>query len=125
MSVDQDPESSTGVENLLEKLSSEFEGTRSGLSATEEAQRRTSRDRSLIAKCIVRLYVFAVAVVILVVMAIFAYVVHLNETTPLTTADWKELVAGLVNILSVTVLPVVTLVLGFYFGTQTQEDAKK
>jgi uncharacterized membrane protein len=113
------------VEDFLAKLDSEFQGTRSGLSSKEEAQRRTTRDRSLIARLIVWLYVAAVSFVILVVMAIFAYVAHLNVTTPLTTADWKELVAGLVNILSVTVLPVVTLVLGFYFGTQAQEDSKK
>ena len=63
------------------------------------------RDRSLIVRVV--LIVFVVAVFLAVFGLFFS---------PLVTNDWEKLNAQILDLLKSTVLPLVTLVFGYYFG---------
>jgi uncharacterized membrane protein len=74
------------------------------------AQRRQQDDRSLIAKLIVYAFVGLIGVVVLILAAALFYF-----------KDWKpveEAAKFLVAILGSVLLPVVTLVIGYYFGKE-------
>ena len=44
------------------------------------------------------------------------------ENCGLPVEYWKEMLSGLLNIVTVAVLPVATLVLGFYFGSDKSKS---
>ena len=83
-------------------------------SAAEEEERRRGRDRSQIARMIVQL--FAVSfVLVLVVLPVLAY---------FEAGLWDKVSDKLVTLVSSVLLPVVTLVIGYYFGTeQSRQNA--
>jgi len=82
-----------------------------GQKALEDySQRRQLDDRSLIAKLIVYAFVGLIGFVVLILAAALFYF-----------KDWKpieEAAKFLVAILSSVLLPVVTLVIGYYFGKE-------
>jgi hypothetical protein len=78
-------------------------------SVAEEEERRRGRDRSQIARMIVQL--FAVSfVIVLIVLPLLAY---FGEGQV-----WDKVSDKLVTLVSSVLLPVVTLVIGYYFGTE-------
>ena len=82
-----------------------------GLKAVEDyAQRLQVDDRSKIAKVLVYVFVGLIGIVVLIVAA----------GTALQTWDtWVEPAKFFLGILSSVLLPVVTLVIGYYFGSKS------
>ena len=79
-------------------------------SSSDEETRRRGRDRSQIARLIV--WLFAVAVVlVLVALPALAFTIKDGEF-------WNRVVERLVTFVASVLLPVVTLVIGYYFGTE-------
>src|SRR3981189_2740545 len=75
-------------------------------SVSEFALRMNATDRSIIAKLIVRLYVFVVSVALLYLVIV----------------GWKfgsYVFPDVMELLKVAVIPIVTLALGYYFGTKS------
>ncbi len=76
--------------------------------------KRETDDRSFIAKLIVVAFVLSIGVFILFVGAI-----GISGACDAACGDrWKDAAAQITEILKSVLLPVVTLVLGFYFGRQ-------
>lgn len=95
---------------------------RAHLSVSEEAKRRTIRDRSLIALMIVAVYV--VGLIFLLGFLSFRFPVLVCDSgvgCANAVGEWKDMASVLLNVVAVAILPVVTLVLGFYFGSETVE----
>ena len=95
------------------------------MSASEDGQLRANKDRSFISWAIVTLYVIGVAG-ILIFLAIHYPVSDCEKGDICADAmeSWKALSAVLLKIVSVVILPVVTLVLGFYFGSRKAKQGK-
>lgn len=74
----------------------------------EAEKERRNRDRSEIGRTIITLFVASVLIVLIAIV--------LMAWANLST--WKEASEKLVTLLSSVVLPVVTLVIGYYFGTE-------
>jgi len=79
----------------------------------EAEKERRSRDRSEIGRSIITLFVSSVLIV-LIAIVVMAWA---DFTT------WKEASEKLIALLSSVVLPVVTLVIGYYFGTEQQSGS--
>ena len=74
--------------------------------STEFALRMNATDRSIIAKLIVRLYVFVVSIALMYLVIV----------------GWKfgsYVFPDVMELLKVAVIPIVTLALGYYFGTKS------
>ena len=84
--------------------------------ALAEQQGRSSqeRDRSWIARSIIRVFVVAVAAV-LVILAVQG----------LVTKEWQNVTAQATDLIKSAVLPIVTLVLGYYFGQSVKDEAPR
>ena len=100
-------------------------------SATEKAKELEGRDRSAIATRIVLLYVISVLLCFAFVLVVFWAYVPCRTPADATSAsasgtgaaclEWKEPADYLLQVLTTAVLPIVTLVLGYYFGTAKAE----
>jgi hypothetical protein len=109
--AEEQPELSERVRALQQR----FQETESKVALQQdtvasEEQRRRGRDRSQIARLIVYLFT-ASFLIVLVTVPLLALVPRLE---PL----WAVLTEKLVTLISSVLLPVVTLVIGFYFGTE-------
>jgi hypothetical protein len=80
---------------------------------SEQARRRETEDRSQIARIIIWTFALTVGGFFL-----FAAIVGVAGTS-LGGNDWKAAAELVVEVLKSVLLPVVTLVLGFYFGRQS------
>ena len=82
---------------------------------------RQAKDRSYISYLIVGAFVLAV-----IVLFVFVYKIGGNppacETPPCPALDWEKPAEFLFKVLSSVMLPVVTLVLGYYFGTEKAKE---
>jgi len=80
--------------------------------ALADQQERTSqeKDRSWIARAIIRVFVVAVAAV-LVILAVQGIVAR----------EWSNVTAQATDLIKSAVLPIVTLVLGYYFGQSVKD----
>ena len=89
-----------------------------------ENQRRMGRDRSWIAITIIVTYALAVGGAILFIL-ISAPACDSTDAAGCTTivGEWKTQAELLQNLIVTAVLPIVTLMLGFYFGTETTRSA--
>ena len=85
--------------------------------ADEYLKRLQGEDRSRIAKLIVWLFVFAcLGTLIFVAFASF-------ETVPKDSVlKWPDGAEMMITVLSSVILPVVTLVIGYYFGAETKQN---
>ena len=83
--------------------------------AENKASSLEGQDRSIIAKRVVWLYMGAVLICLVFVFATFLSVCP-NQGSGQCVA-WKEPADFMLQILTTAVLPIVTLVLGYYFGT--------
>jgi hypothetical protein len=82
-------------------------------SVTEHERRQETQDRSQIARIII--WTFALTVGgFFIIAAIMGIVGSYRGVT-----DWKDAAGLIVEVLKSVLLPVVTLVLGFYFGRQS------
>lgn len=82
----------------------------------EYLKRLQGEDRSRIAKLIVWLFVFAcLGTLIFVAFASF------KAVADGTTAKWADGAEMMITVLSSVILPVVTLVIGYYFGAETKQ----
>ena len=98
------------MSDLSQELLATAKNVEQGQKALEEyAQRRQQDDRSLIAKLIVYAFVGLIGFVIMV----FSVAVLFK-----TWNDLAEAAKFLMAILSSVLLPVVTLVIGYYFGKE-------
>jgi len=79
-------------------------------SAFEEEARRRGRDRSQIVRIIVFLFAGAVVLVLIALPVLAIFVKDVEY--------WNKIVERLVTFVASVSLPVVTLVIGFYFGTE-------
>ncbi len=79
----------------------------------EYARRRETQDRSQIARIIIWTFALTVGG-----FFVFAAVIGIVGAYRGVT-DWKEAASLIVEVLKSVLLPVVTLVLGFYFGRQS------
>lgn len=95
--------------------------------ATEKASKLEGQDRSVIATRVVLLYFLSVFLCFAFVLVIFWFYtpcppLPAGATPPAGSAAsaclaWKEPADYLLQVLTTAVLPIVTLVLGYYFGT--------
>lgn len=96
--------------------------------ATEKASKLEGQDRSAIATKVVLLYLGAVLLCFAFVLVIFWFFDACPPVAPTATPGtpgggagscvaWKEPADYLLQVLTTAVLPIVTLVLGYYFGT--------
>jgi hypothetical protein len=86
--------------------------------AAADNTRRMSRDRSWIATTIIVTYGLAVLGIILYVMFSVPNCTVDLETCQAASAAWDKQAGMLSDLIVTAVLPVVTLMLGFYFGTE-------
>ena len=84
---------------------------------------RMGRDRSWIATTIIVTYGLAILGVILYVMFSVPACTGSAEVCQTLSATWDKQAALLSDIVVTAVLPVVTLMLGFYFGTENTRAA--
>jgi hypothetical protein len=92
----------------------ETEATR----AAADNTRRMSRDRSWIATTIIVTYGLAILGIILYVMFSVPTCTAELEICEAASAAWDKQAGMLSDLIVTAVLPVVTLMLGFYFGTE-------
>ncbi len=91
--------------------------------AEEGASKLEGQDRSAIAQKVVFLYIGAVVACFIFTIGIFWFLVPCPPTAPGSSSSpqaclaWKEPADYLLQVLTTAVLPIVTLVLGYYFGT--------
>jgi hypothetical protein len=78
--------------------------------ADDYLARLQGKDRSFIAKLIVWLFVFAC----------LGSLIYVAYATIETVADWSAGAEIMITVLSSVILPVVTLVIGYYFGAETK-----
>jgi hypothetical protein len=69
---------------------------------------REAEDRSWIARAILWVFVISVAIVLLILW-----------TEGIVTKEWNPVALQAADLIKTSVLPVVTLVLGFYFGSRS------
>lgn len=86
--------------------------------ASAENTRRMSRDRSWIATTIIVTYGAAILGIILYVMFSVPACTDDLEICQAASAAWDKQAGMLSDLIVTAVLPVVTLMLGFYFGTE-------
>jgi hypothetical protein len=75
---------------------------------TKAEEERRGRDRSWIGKKIISLFVASVLIVLVAIVALAG----------IGASIWKEATEQLVTLLSSVLLPVITLVIGYYFGSE-------
>lgn len=119
-----------------EKILGEIDGLTSDLDALDlvikrtieraiekDIRRRVAFDRTILVFVIAGTY--AIALVILFSFVIWRYPIVNCPASENCTDDlvlWKEQASFLLDAIASTILPVLTLVLGFYFGTQKEEQ---
>lgn len=86
--------------------------------AAADNTRRMSRDRSWIAVTIIATYGAAILGIILYVMFSVPDCTAALEVCQASSAAWDKQAGMLSDLIVTAVLPVVTLMLGFYFGTE-------
>lgn len=126
---DFDPEAFIASrERNLGVQDSEFNAAADKLQAAAAAAniRRVGLDRSIISGTIIFTYAIAV------VLAIYYILYKFPECTPETVKNckaiygaWENQAAVLRDLITTAVLPVVTLMLGFYFGTETARKSNE
>jgi ABC-type dipeptide/oligopeptide/nickel transport system permease component len=89
--------------------------------ADEVTAKLERKDRSAIAKRVVLLYIATVAACFLFIIGIFWFGTPCNAATTTGCVEWQGPADFLLQVLTTTVLPIVTLVLGYYFGTAKSE----
>lgn len=99
----------------------ETEATR----AAAENTRRMSRDRSWIATTIIVTYGAAILGIILYVMFSVPTCTSELEICNAASAAWDKQAGMLSDLIVTAVLPVVTLMLGFYFGTENVRNGSE
>ncbi|MEQ8332860.1 hypothetical protein [Nisaea sp.] len=111
----------TDLDTLIASVSEKVSGFKSTYDETadEFAARKAAKDRSYIGYIVVGMYAAAVLIVL------FATWLNFPEFTCTAGTDcqtkighWLELAKFMLEVISVAVLPVVTLVIGFYFGSE-------
>lgn len=85
--------------------------------------RRMSRDRSWIATTIIVTYGAAILGIILYVMFSVPTCTAALEVCTAASAAWDKQAGMLSDLIVTAVLPVVTLMLGFYFGTENVRNS--
>ena len=100
----------------LDKLISEVDQKKQAIEEDigKYSSRREVDDRSFIAKLIVGAFVASVLLFILGA----GYVGLFGDCTGACAAQWSSVSSQIVEVMKSLLLPVVTLVLGFYFGRQ-------
>ena len=109
------------AQDILSSLDSAESETQAAeaLSSKEFDERTKIRDRSKIAKWIIIL--FAGTVCLTLVFIITGVIVEYASSTPVSPPRWLQGGQLAKEILSSILLPVVTLVIGFYFGTEAKK----
>ena len=79
-----------------------------------QAPASDAENRAWIAKSIISNFTYAIAAVILA-LAVGSYLLQPDER-------WKEFSLALLDVLKGVLLPVVTLILGYYFGQSSKSD---
>lgn len=90
--------------------------------AAADNTRRMSRDRSWIATTIIVTYGLAILGIILYVMFSVPACTSDLEICQAASAAWDKQAGMLSDLIVTAVLPVVTLMLGFYFGTENARN---
>lgn len=103
------PANSATIDEEFAFLESKVAAGRSQLN--DYQKRKHADDRSTIGRLVVWLFVFAIGLSVLVLL--IALLLDLSQN--------KDLVEPVVTILSSILLPVVTLVIGYYFGTENRQ----
>ena len=106
-------------ESKERQLSAQVDNSESRIRA--ENSRRLGRDRSGISKAIIVTYALSV-----IGMGLYIALTVPDCPTTTTTCDpmavWREQGKLLFDLIVTAVLPIVTLMLGFYFGTETTQS---
>ena len=117
------------VDDFLNEAESEIDATGAAVSETREKVQaanalRMGRDRSALAKIIIWTYAIVVGLVVLytlaadvVVLAVKCSAVDIAKCGELI-GSWDKKADNLLEIITTAVIPIVTLMLGFYFGTE-------
>ena len=91
--------------------------------AAADNTRRMSRDRSWIATTIIVTYGLAILGIILYVMFSVPTCTEDLEVCQAASAAWDKQAGMLSDLIVTAVLPVVTLMLGFYFGAENMRNS--
>ena len=115
--VSTDPD----LQALLAQSRSSVDGSDAQIqTASEQNQVRMGQDRSRIALIIIGTYALAILGAILFIVATVP-----DCTDPSCTGDesaWNQQAELLMSLIVTAVVPVVTLMLGFYFGSEKAND---
>jgi len=88
-----------------------------------ELEEREKQDRSHIAQRVVWLYVAVTAAIFVFVFAFFLFFPGCGPgPDAVSCSAWEAPAEFLLKVLTSVVLPIVTLVLGYYFGTAKVKD---
>ena len=116
MTEDKAAEGVIDESSVDEAIRAQDERVRRTEESVEYHKRLLSQDRSKIAKRIIWLFMIASLGTILFI----AYAVLWSATPP--ASGWENAAQLMVTILSSVILPVVTLVIGYYFGSEAKEQ---
>ena len=94
------------IDNLLKKAAAGEEKLDSKIGAI--GKYRQDKDRSLIVQCVVTIYTLSIAAAILYLIYRGIYFA-------------EDVSSGISEIIKVSILPILTLVIGYYFGTKKTE----
>ncbi len=100
------PETGPATDQVIEEVRDAI--SQSQQSLNDYLARLQAGDRSRIARSIVNLFWFGCAISLLFVVV----------GTYLKVPDWDKAAEKLIGVLSSVILPVVTLVIGYYFGSE-------
>ena len=103
---------------MTKDLDAVIASTQKLISSTEIEVEQRSADRSIIAKWIVKTFLWLLGIT--VVFVIIATIVSFFRSGVAWDTNVKEPAEFLMSILSSVLLPVVTLVIGYYFGSRVR-----
>lgn len=117
--------STSPLEELLTSLSSEVSDLdKEVLSETEKAEAtnllRKGKDRSWIAITVIVTYSVAIGIMFLYILFTVpsCEAKMTDESCTALLSSWDKQAETLLNVITIAILPIVTLMLGFYFGTE-------
>jgi len=113
-------------EKNVDNQDTEFAEAANKLQAAADAEntRRVGADRSIISNTIIFTYAIAIVVALFYILGRFPECTPENATNcQAIYGAWEKQANVLRDLITTAVLPVVTLMLGFYFGTETAKKA--
>ena len=119
--MDEDTEN---LDKLIDSAEMQVSDMDAALESAEEKRKNLqASDRSKIGKIIIYVYAGTIAGIFLYIIASFVMpYIECNVSCSDIIKNWKEYAEFLADVVTVSVVPIVTLVIGFYFGSEKKNE---